>query len=495
MSSTAVSSSSPAAPAASASAWPASCSPATAGSSSAVARSRAVDKALAELGGGPGHRHARPTSPSRAVGAGAVGPRGRDLRPGRHLDQQRRHLRAARARSPEVSEETVAAVVAINLLGATNGSRRSRWPAWPAQPGGGWIWNMEGFGSDGQMQPGMATYGATKRAVHLPDRVAGQGDQGQQRQGRLPVARHRRHRPADRRLRRSARGVREGQEDLQHPRRPRRDRHPVAGRAPCSPRSKSGARVAWLTTPQGDGSVHDRRLQEARHLRRGRLMAGRSAARSTAWRSRSRTSSPCCSPAPARRPRSVRRARAARRTHPRRCSPVPWSPSAVWPRRPGSCWSPPSRAATTRSSRTCSSRAWPSASPGSRARSVGVWRRQQRAVVAVPRAARARRRRRDRGLGHLAAADRRRRRRRRRRRARDPARAARRRPARRCCSSSSTSSAPSCCPRSPAGRTSPSSCSGPSRSPTRLVQLCFLLGALRLLRRTPATADRPDTTP
>ena len=32
--------------------------------------------------------------------------------------------------------------------------------------GSGQIWNMEGFGSGGQVQPGMASYGATKRAVN-----------------------------------------------------------------------------------------------------------------------------------------------------------------------------------------------------------------------------------------------------------------------------------------------------------------------------------------
>ena len=32
--------------------------------------------------------------------------------------------------------------------------------------GGGQIWNMEGFGSGGQVQPGMCAYGATKRAVN-----------------------------------------------------------------------------------------------------------------------------------------------------------------------------------------------------------------------------------------------------------------------------------------------------------------------------------------
>ena len=32
--------------------------------------------------------------------------------------------------------------------------------------GGGQIWNMEGFGSGGQVQPGMSVYGASKRAVN-----------------------------------------------------------------------------------------------------------------------------------------------------------------------------------------------------------------------------------------------------------------------------------------------------------------------------------------
>ena len=32
--------------------------------------------------------------------------------------------------------------------------------------GGGQVWNMEGFGSGGQTQPGMTAYGATKRAVN-----------------------------------------------------------------------------------------------------------------------------------------------------------------------------------------------------------------------------------------------------------------------------------------------------------------------------------------
>ncbi len=34
------------------------------------------------------------------------------------------------------------------------------------EQGGGQVWNMEGFGSGGQTQPGMAPYGATKRAIN-----------------------------------------------------------------------------------------------------------------------------------------------------------------------------------------------------------------------------------------------------------------------------------------------------------------------------------------
>jgi NAD(P)-dependent dehydrogenase (short-subunit alcohol dehydrogenase family) len=73
-------------------------------------------------------------------------------------------LSAPRRPLPEVSEETVSAVVAANLIGVTNGCAVAL-PGMQAQPEGGWIWNMEGFGSGGQKQPGMTTYGATKRAV------------------------------------------------------------------------------------------------------------------------------------------------------------------------------------------------------------------------------------------------------------------------------------------------------------------------------------------
>ncbi|WP_082574460.1 MULTISPECIES: SDR family oxidoreductase [unclassified Nocardioides] len=73
-------------------------------------------------------------------------------------------ISAPRRPLTEVGEDTVASVVATNLFGATNGSVVAL-AGLARQPGGGWIWNMEGFGSTGQVQSGMATYGASKRAV------------------------------------------------------------------------------------------------------------------------------------------------------------------------------------------------------------------------------------------------------------------------------------------------------------------------------------------
>ncbi len=48
--------------------------------------------------------------------------------------------------------------------------------------GGGQIWNMEGFGSGGQTQPGMAVYGSTKRAINYLTRALQKelGDSGVQ---------------------------------------------------------------------------------------------------------------------------------------------------------------------------------------------------------------------------------------------------------------------------------------------------------------------------
>lgn len=63
----------------------------------------------------------------------------------------------------EVPAAEIAAVVHANLTGLTLGCQVAL-RGMLAQ-GGGRIFNMEGFGSDGLTQPGMSVYGATKRAV------------------------------------------------------------------------------------------------------------------------------------------------------------------------------------------------------------------------------------------------------------------------------------------------------------------------------------------
>ncbi|MGH1564973.1 SDR family NAD(P)-dependent oxidoreductase [Mumia sp. DW29H23] len=73
-------------------------------------------------------------------------------------------LSAPRRPLPEVPADVAEAVVRTNVLGVVHGSAVAL-ETMGGQPEGGWIWNMEGFGSGGQMQPGMTTYGATKRGV------------------------------------------------------------------------------------------------------------------------------------------------------------------------------------------------------------------------------------------------------------------------------------------------------------------------------------------
>ena len=69
------------------------------------------------------------------------------------------------ARAPlwEQSEADVVAVVNTNLTGVLLANRIVM--AGMKEQGGGQIWNMEGFGSNGMTQRGLAAYGATKRAV------------------------------------------------------------------------------------------------------------------------------------------------------------------------------------------------------------------------------------------------------------------------------------------------------------------------------------------
>ncbi|MEV3982281.1 SDR family oxidoreductase [Nonomuraea sp. NPDC049758] len=56
------------------------------------------------------------------------------------------------------------AVTEVNLLGTVNGCAVAV-AGMAAQDGGGHVWNMEGLGGDGRTVPGLAVYGATKRAV------------------------------------------------------------------------------------------------------------------------------------------------------------------------------------------------------------------------------------------------------------------------------------------------------------------------------------------
>ena len=64
----------------------------------------------------------------------------------------------------DTDPEAIARIVDINLGGLLLANRVAL-RGMQAQ-GGGQIWNMEGFGSGGQVQPGMCAYGATKRAVN-----------------------------------------------------------------------------------------------------------------------------------------------------------------------------------------------------------------------------------------------------------------------------------------------------------------------------------------
>ena len=72
------------------------------------------------------------------------------------------------------------AIVATNLLGVLLANKVVI--AEMAKQGSGQVWNMEGFGSNGAAQKGMAAYGATKRAVNYLNKalrkdVAGTGVQ------------------------------------------------------------------------------------------------------------------------------------------------------------------------------------------------------------------------------------------------------------------------------------------------------------------------------
>jgi NAD(P)-dependent dehydrogenase (short-subunit alcohol dehydrogenase family) len=63
----------------------------------------------------------------------------------------------------EQSAEDISTVVATNLTGSLLASKVAL-EGMVAQ-GQGALWNMEGFGSNNEAQPGMAAYGASKRAI------------------------------------------------------------------------------------------------------------------------------------------------------------------------------------------------------------------------------------------------------------------------------------------------------------------------------------------
>ncbi|WP_327087200.1 SDR family oxidoreductase [Nonomuraea sp. NBC_01738] len=63
----------------------------------------------------------------------------------------------------ELAEDEVRAVVDVNLVGVINGCAVAM--SGMAGQGHGHVWNMEGLGSDGRAVPGLAVYGATKRAL------------------------------------------------------------------------------------------------------------------------------------------------------------------------------------------------------------------------------------------------------------------------------------------------------------------------------------------
>lgn len=55
-------------------------------------------------------------------------------------------------------------IIRTNLTGVMHGTQVAT-NGLKAQDGGGWIYNMEGFGSNGMTRPGITLYGTTKRAV------------------------------------------------------------------------------------------------------------------------------------------------------------------------------------------------------------------------------------------------------------------------------------------------------------------------------------------
>jgi NAD(P)-dependent dehydrogenase (short-subunit alcohol dehydrogenase family) len=87
---------------------------------------------------------------------------------------------APRKALADTDEAVIQQVVGINLAGMLLANRVAL--RGMQGQGAGQIWNMEGFGSGGQVQPGMCVYGSTKRAVNyinkaLQKEVKGSGVQ------------------------------------------------------------------------------------------------------------------------------------------------------------------------------------------------------------------------------------------------------------------------------------------------------------------------------
>lgn len=76
----------------------------------------------------------------------------------------------------QLSPADLASVVGVNLQGSMNGAHVAL-TRMTAQ-GHGHIFNMEGFGSDGSTQQGMAVYGATKRAIRYFTRALAKETRG-----------------------------------------------------------------------------------------------------------------------------------------------------------------------------------------------------------------------------------------------------------------------------------------------------------------------------
>lgn len=64
----------------------------------------------------------------------------------------------------ELPPEEFPKIVQVNITGVINGTQVAGL-GMGSQSDGGWIYNMEGFGSDGMTRPGITLYGTTKRAI------------------------------------------------------------------------------------------------------------------------------------------------------------------------------------------------------------------------------------------------------------------------------------------------------------------------------------------